>query len=55
MQRKTYYFAAFIFIILGVIGFLINWAARWQWLTVIVIGCFIVGVIYSILGSRIRD
>lgn len=55
MNRKTYYLAASIFIALGILGVLIKLAARTERLTVIVIGCFLVGLVYLIMGSRLRD
>lgn len=55
MKKKTYYLAASIFIVLGFIGLIVKLVANTEKFTVIVIGCFIVGVVYLFLGSRLRD
>ncbi|MGL5080329.1 MAG: hypothetical protein ACRC8A_02465 [Microcoleaceae cyanobacterium] len=55
MNKRTYRLAAWIFIGLGLLTFLIRLASGLRGLTVILISCFVVGVIYLIISSRQKD
>ncbi|MDY7021717.1 MAG: hypothetical protein SWJ54_10205 [Cyanobacteriota bacterium] len=52
MKKKTYYLAASIFVFLGFIGLFFRSVA---WFVPIMLGCFLVGLIYVILGYQQRD
>ncbi|ERT09827.1 putative membrane protein [Lyngbya aestuarii BL J] len=55
MQKKTYYLASSIFFIVGLLWMFIKLIANTERFTVIMIGCFLVGLVYFFLGSRLKN